>query len=654
MSYEEDKSLGQKFASLMERNGHLEIENMNLQDKLSRLENQLDEIRGSVLISKEEATGCAETDSEPPLPSDRQRGWACLSALSAISLLLLFIGVHRIELGAGFCRLQADSFHWRGECSAKGSPVGVSSRIEVAQFSGQRKVNLSVVPFSLQSFSPSQWFGKGFWSRRDNHDCLRESCGRICAEHATVDIDPRNLLAALLNNRPRDCRRVAGVNCSVHWFISVIYPANQFFSNRFAGIRNHEWSRDSRIDNGRLKWSEFYFQPCPLVYSHLVKLCTIDAPLQYGNGSNYDSKQRHYALWIPPTEELCELGSVLCTFAFFIFFFIYGPGFWRERSYFWSVFSFVLGLAFLLLSCMFAHGAYGANDDISVPQKYFLTQDNYWNTLIAIRRADMANVLSMEKQVAAISALAEGSGIRQIERMTGVHRDTIMRLGVRVGKGCAALLDAKMRDLTCEHLQMDELWGFIGKKQKHVRLEDGPELGDVWTFCAIDPATKLVPSFKVGKRDAATANAFVADLASRLKVRTQLSADALPAYIEAVEQSFGANVDFAQVVKVFENQSADAEVLRMDKMTRAGHPDLDVASTSHVERLNGTIRLHMRRLSRLTYAFSKKLENFEAAVALHFAYYNFVKRHNTLRCTPAMAAGIERDFWTARDLVEAA
>lgn len=266
----------------------------------------------------------------------------------------------------------------------------------------------------------------------------------------------------------------------------------------------------------------------------------------------------------------------------------------------------------------------------------------------------MANILAADKQTAIIAALAEGSGIRQIERITGVHRDTIMRLGVRVGKGCAALLDAKMRDLTCEHLQMDELWGFIGKKQRHVTLEDSSELGDVWTFCAIDSDTKLVPSFKVGKRDTVTANAFVSDLASRLKVRTQLSSDALPAYIEAVEQAFGANVDFAQITKVFESQSADAEVLRMDKMPRTGRPDLDLASTSHVERLNGTTRLHMRRLSRLTYAFSKKLENFEAAVALHFAYYNFVKRHNTLRCTPAMAAGLERDFWTVKDLVQAA
>ena len=179
-------------------------------------------------------------------------------------------------------------------------------------------------------------------------------------------------------------------------------------------------------------------------------------------------------------------------------------------------------------------------------------------------------------------------------------------------------------------------------------------MGDVWTFCAIGPDTKLVPAFKVGKRDSATANAFVSDVASRLINRVQVSTGSLIAYVQAVEQAFGANVDYAQIFKVFADSSADAEVIRMDKTEYVGRPNLALASTSHVDRLNGTTRLHMRRLTRLTYAFSKKLENFEAAVALHFAYYNFVKRHNTLRCTAAMAAGIERDFWTVSDLVEAA
>jgi hypothetical protein len=139
----------------------------------------------------------------------------------------------------------------------------------------------------------------------------------------------------------------------------------------------------------------------------------------------------------------------------------------------------------------------------------------------------MANVLPMDKQTAIIGALAEGSGIRQIERMTGVHRDTIMRLGVRVGQGCEELLDSKMRNLSCRHLQFDEIWGFIGKKERHLRPDDNPTLGDVWTFCAIDTDTKLVPSFRVGKRNGATANAFVADVASRMANRVQISSDAL-------------------------------------------------------------------------------------------------------------------------------
>jgi IS1 family transposase len=288
----------------------------------------------------------------------------------------------------------------------------------------------------------------------------------------------------------------------------------------------------------------------------------------------------------------------------------------------------------------------------NVTQK-LLTIPYYCNTLIAIGRSNMANLLSIDKQVAIISALAEGSSIRSIERMAGVHRDTIMRLGVRVGKGSQSLMDAKMRELSCQRLQFDEVWGFIGKKEKHVRKDDDPTLGDVWTWVAIDADTKLVPTFKVGKRDHVAANAFVADVASRMANRVQISTDGLRAYVEAIEASFGSNVDYAQIVKVFESEAMDAEVIGMDKTSVAGRPDMRHASTSYVERLNGTTRQHMRRLTRLTYAFSKKFENFEAAVGLHFAYYNFVKRHNALRATPAMAAGIERDFWTVGDLVEA-
>lgn len=275
----------------------------------------------------------------------------------------------------------------------------------------------------------------------------------------------------------------------------------------------------------------------------------------------------------------------------------------------------------------------------------------------------MANVLPRDKQIAIISALAEGSSMHSISRITGVHRDTICRLGVRIGQGCAALLDAKMRDLSCRYLELDEIWGFIGKKEKHRRETDDPTLGDVWTFCAIDAETKVVPSFKVGKRDHFTANAFLADIASRLRTRPHISTDGLRAYVEAVENAFGINVDYGMVIKSYgvdrgehhqERRYSAPEVTSMQKIDVMGRPERDLISTSHIERLNGTTRLHMRRLTRLTYAFSKKIENFEAAVALHFAYYNFVKRHGSIRCTPAMAAGVEKSFWTVADLVEAA
>jgi IS1 family transposase len=273
----------------------------------------------------------------------------------------------------------------------------------------------------------------------------------------------------------------------------------------------------------------------------------------------------------------------------------------------------------------------------------------------------MANVLSTEKQAAIIAALAEGSSIRSIERITGVHRDTIMRLGVRVGKRCAMLMDSKMQDLDCHYLQFDELWGFIGKKERHCSVDDNPEYGDVWTFCAIDSETKLVPSFKCGKRNIVTTTEFVQDVASRMRHRVQVSSDAMHSYIEAVERSFGADVDYGQCVKVYVHDTAQHPERKYSaphfasavRRPITGTPEMELVSTSHIERLNATTRLHVKRLSRLTLAFSKKFENFQAAVGLHFAYCNFVKRHNSLRCTPAMAAGIERDFWSVGDLVEA-
>jgi IS1 family transposase len=272
----------------------------------------------------------------------------------------------------------------------------------------------------------------------------------------------------------------------------------------------------------------------------------------------------------------------------------------------------------------------------------------------------MANVLPKDDQIALIAALAEGSSIRAIERMTGVHRDTITRLGVKVGQGCKALMDFKMQNLPCTRLELDEIWGFIGKKEKHVKVDDAPEVGSVWTFCAIDAETKLVPAFRVGDRDAATANAFMQDISERMAYRVQISTDGLGAYVNAIENAFGADVDYGQIIKNYGPETVEGhrrysqpEFVSAEKKVIIGRPNFDLISTSYIERLNATTRLHMRRLTRLTLAFSKKRENFEAAVALHFAYYNFVKRHNTLRCTPAMAAGVEATFWSVGDLVEA-
>jgi len=271
----------------------------------------------------------------------------------------------------------------------------------------------------------------------------------------------------------------------------------------------------------------------------------------------------------------------------------------------------------------------------------------------------MANVLKREKQELAIAALVEGSSIRSVERITGVHRDTIMRLQKRVGDGCDALLDSEMRGLTCKRIQLDEVWGYVGKKQKNIRPNESTvTVGDTWTWVALDPDTKIVPTFWVGQRDVGAARAFVGDLSSRLKGRVQLSADALPAYVRAIAEEFGPDADFGQIVKSYEATPAGSgrysppNVVRADKRVKFGNPDPDHISTSLVERNNLTIRMHMRRMTRLTNAFSKKLENHMAATALHFAYYNFVKRHSTIKTTPAVAAGVASEPWTIGGLLD--
>ena len=272
----------------------------------------------------------------------------------------------------------------------------------------------------------------------------------------------------------------------------------------------------------------------------------------------------------------------------------------------------------------------------------------------------MANKLATEKKVTVISMLAEGSSIRAIERITNVNRNTIMSLAVRVGNACKKIMDEKMRGLTCKQIQVDEIWGFVGAKQKNAKRAGA--FGDVWTFIALDADTKLIPSYVVGKRDAYHAKMFMDDLASRMTMRVQISSDSLKAYNEAVDRAFGSEVDYGQVVKTYAVtplgsaaaavQYSPSEVVSIEKTVVSGMPQVDRISTSHIEKQNHTLRMHCRRLTRLTNAFSKKLENFDAAVALNFAYYNFVKTHGALKMTPAMAAGIEKSHWTVAELVE--
>ncbi len=272
----------------------------------------------------------------------------------------------------------------------------------------------------------------------------------------------------------------------------------------------------------------------------------------------------------------------------------------------------------------------------------------------------MANNLPRAKQVAVVNALVEGCSIRSTERMTGVMSKTIGRLLLTVGEGCADLLDRTMVNLPCDRLEIDELWAFVGKKQRHVTADDDRRtVGDTWTFVAIDSDTKLVPSFMVGKRDAATTHAFIADVARRLANRVQISTDGLRTYVEAIGYQFGpGGVDYAQLHKTYEAEPSGPgrysppKVIEVEKTPIFGAPEEELVSTSYVERQNLTVRMGVRRYTRLTNAFSKSLKHHVAATALHFAHYNFVRQHKTLRTSPAMAAGIAQTLWSTEDLLE--
>ncbi|MDZ4777269.1 MAG: IS1 family transposase [Alphaproteobacteria bacterium] len=243
--------------------------------------------------------------------------------------------------------------------------------------------------------------------------------------------------------------------------------------------------------------------------------------------------------------------------------------------------------------------------------------------------------------------------------MTDTHRDTIMRLALRVGAVCAKIMDEEMRELTCKKLQADEIWAYVGKKQSRVtREDDRARVGDQWTFVALDADTKLVPVYLVGKRTTTNATIFMKDLASRLSNRVQLSTDGLNSYVTAVEEAFGIDVDYAQIVKAYEAEPVEPgrysppRVVSTAKTVLVGRPASADITTSHVERQNLTMRMSMRRFTRLTNGFSKKLENLQAAVALHFCHYNFCRIHKTLKITPAMAAGVSSRLWSIEEMVE--
>jgi IS1 family transposase len=267
------------------------------------------------------------------------------------------------------------------------------------------------------------------------------------------------------------------------------------------------------------------------------------------------------------------------------------------------------------------------------------------------------NKLSLDRQAQIIKVLCEGNSIRATARITDTAINTVVKLLRDVGKACLGYQDKAMHDLTCKTLQCDEIWSFVYAKAKNVPEQHDGEFGygDVWTFTAIDADTKLVPCWYVGLRDTENAHEFISDLKNRLANRVQITTDGHKMYLEAVEQAFGRDVDYAMLVKMYgqdsepEKRYSPAKCMGAEKHRIMGNPDAKAVSTSFVERQNLTMRMSMRRFTRLTNGFSKKLENHEYALALHFMYYNFVRPHKTLANpyprTPAMAAGITDHVW---------
>jgi IS1 family transposase len=270
------------------------------------------------------------------------------------------------------------------------------------------------------------------------------------------------------------------------------------------------------------------------------------------------------------------------------------------------------------------------------------------------------NKLSSVKRAEILGMMVEGVSIRAIVRMTGASKNTVTKLLVNAGKAFSDYQDKTLRNLPCRRIQVDEVWCFVHCKQRNVATAKAapPQAGDIWTWTAIDADTKLVPSWLVGSRDADAAQAFLGDLALRLASRVQLTSDGHKPYLEAVEQSFGADIDYAMLVKMYGapegavGRYSPGECIGAEKRRVEGRPDPAHISTSFAERQNLSMRMATRRFTRLTNAFSKKADNHANVVAIYFMHYNFVRIHQTLRCTPAMAAGVTTTLWELSDMVK--
>ena len=281
-------------------------------------------------------------------------------------------------------------------------------------------------------------------------------------------------------------------------------------------------------------------------------------------------------------------------------------------------------------------------------------------SLIAEGTFNTMNRLSTSKRSQVVAALVEGNSIRSTERMTGIAKHTILKLLADLGPACAAYQDRVLRNLNCRQIQVDEIWQFCYAKEKNVPQDRKGifGFGDVWTWVALDAETKLVPCWLIGDRSADSASLLMRDLASRLRYRVQLTTDGHKAYLTAVEQAFGSDVDFSQLVKLYgsspepDTKYSPGECIGCKRERIMGNPDPRHVSTSFVERQNLTMRMSMRRFTRLTNGFSKKLENHAYAVAIHYMHYNWVRIHKTLRVTPAMEAGLTDHVWEIEEMLD--